>query len=62
MYFFEFVLFDWFPLCKLTQMKGAWSYGEKNRWPFDYLHYILDASSTHKELRKTKDEIRGRLR
>ena len=43
-------------------MELAWSCGKKNRQPLDYLHYILDAPWTLKELRKTKDEIEGRLR
>ena len=37
-------------------------FGENNRQPLDNQHYVQDAPRTYKELRKTKDEMKGRLR
>ncbi|CAH3147198.1 unnamed protein product, partial [Porites lobata] len=46
---------------KQTQMELGWLFGEKNGQPLDNQHYVQDAPETHKEPRKTKDEMKGRL-
>ena len=42
-------------------MEMGWLFGEKNGQPLDNQHYVQDAPGGHKEPRKTKDEMKGRL-
>ena len=42
-------------------MELGWSCRDKNRQSLENQHYLLDGPGTHKEPRKTKDEMRERL-
>ena len=43
-------------------MELGWSWGEKNKQPLDNPHHVLDSPRIHKEPKKAKDEMEGRLR
>ena len=43
-------------------MELGWLFGEKNGQPLDNQHYVQDAPGGHKEPRKTKNAMKGRLR
>ena len=43
-------------------MELGWLFGEKNGQPLDNQHYVQDAPGGHKEPRKPKDAMKGRLR